>query len=185
MDKVIDELFLTSQALGELFDRRPDVIRRWAYECNARRLGKEVKKEDSPKVKYYLPDLLKHYLATYYKPPVEDEKQIKIQIETVKLEKEKFLLRKLKEEVYEKEEVELEWAQRLSEVKQALIALQFYLPQDLSGKELSTAEVKEIVKKYTNEIMERFSREGKYTHVDSKRKKGHSPARAKNGKRMG
>ena len=78
------ELYLSIQALQDLFGRSERTLRRWASAYEAR------KQERKGRVFYYLPDLLRYYLEEIHQPIPEELEKIRTEREKVKLEKERL-----------------------------------------------------------------------------------------------
>jgi len=158
--ELVDNLFLYASDIALLFKRAEATIRDWAARCKARR------KKDGSKVRYYLPDIFEYYeteIAPSLKGQTEDLEKVKAELEKVKLEKEKLNLAVLKGEYVRKEQVEIEWAQRASELRQGLIALEYRLASRLANKRMSISKVREIIKKEVLALLEAYTEEGEYT----------------------
>ncbi|OAQ20339.1 hypothetical protein [Thermosulfurimonas dismutans] len=151
------ELYLSIQALQDLFGRSERTLRRWASACEAR------KQDKNGRVFYYLPDLLRYYLEDIHQPVPEELEKIRTEREKVKLEKERLELETTKGNLIERDRVEVEWAQRAAEFRQGLIALEFKLAKQLAGRKLTLPQVREILRKEIFEILRSYAREGAYT----------------------
>ncbi len=156
----VEALFLFSSDIAVLFKRPESTIRRWASACNAR------KKKAGSRVKYYLPDIFEYYeteIAPHFKESGEDLERVRAELEKVKLEKEKLNLAILKGEYVKKEQVEIEWAQRASELRQGLIALEYRLASRLANRKLSISRVRELIRSEVLALLEAYTKEGEYT----------------------
>ena len=157
-ENLFEELYITPTALARLFGRAESTIREWAMKCEARRITVDGR------VKYFLPDLLTFYLAHIYKPPLSDDmEKLKIENEKIKAELGRLRLEKEKGQLVERDLVETEWSQRVAEFRQGLIALEFKLAKELSGRKLTLAQVRSLVRDKVLEILRAYSRDGIYT----------------------
>ena len=156
----METLFLSPADIAHLFKRAESTIRDWAVRAEARRI------KEGNRVKYYLPDIFEYYeneIAPSLRGQDEDLAKVKAQLEKVKLEKEKISLAVLKGEYVKKEQVEIEWAQRASELRQGLIALEYRLASRLANRKLSVSKVRELIRSEVLSLLEAYSKEGKYT----------------------
>ncbi len=157
---VTESLFLYPSDIALLFRRAESTIRDWAVRSKARKI------KDGNRVKYYLPDIFEYYeneIAPYIRSQTEDLDKVKAELEKVKLEKEKINLAVLKGEYVKREQVEIEWAQRASELRQGLIALEYRLSSQLANRRLSISKVREIIRKEVLALLEAYTTEGEYT----------------------
>lgn len=158
--KLLGTLFLSPADIAHLFKRAESTIRDWAVRAEARRI------KEGNRVKYYLPDIFEYYeneIAPSLRGQDEDLAKVKAQLEKVKLEKEKINLAVLKGEYVKKEQVEIEWAQRASELRQGLIALEYRLASRLANRKLSISKVRELIRSEVLSLLEAYSKEGQYT----------------------
>lgn len=156
----IKTLFLSPADIAHLFKRAESTIRDWAVRAEARRI------KEGNRVKYYLPDIFEYYeneIAPSLRGQDEDLAKVKAQLERVKLEKEKISLAVLKGEYVKKEQVEIEWAQRASELRQGLIALEYRLASRLANRRLSVSKVRELMRSEILALLYAYTKEGVYT----------------------
>jgi len=152
----MDKLFLTTKELCELFSRHERTIQRWIEKAKPR------EKEG----KYYAPDLFLYFENNISRKSTNKNKEeLEIALKQIKLERETFNLAKEKGEYVKRDEVELEWAQRVSEIKSGLLALEFRLSTQLANKKRSLAKTREIIKKEILDLLWSYVRDGKYTPV--------------------
>ncbi len=151
------ELFLSLDALEELFGRSRRTIQRWASACEVRR------REENGRVRYFLPDLLRYYLEEIHQPMPEELEKIRTERERIKLEKERLELEAAKGKLADRDQMEIEWAQRAAEFRQGLISLEFKLARQLAGRKLTLPQVREILRREVFEILRSYVREGAYT----------------------
>lgn len=148
----MEELYMTTRTLSVLFNKNMRTIQRWIRDC-------KPKQKDG---KYYAPDLMAYY-ERKLTAKKKDKEELEIALKQVKLEREKFNLEKEKGEYVKREEVEVEWAQRVAELKSGLLALEFRLSSQLANRKRSLAKVREIVKKEVLDLLWSYVRDGKYT----------------------
>lgn len=154
---VVENLFLHPSDIALLFRRAEPTIREWASKSKARKI------KEGNRVRYYLPDIFEYYENEIVSYGSEDLDKVRAELEKVKLEKEKINLAILKEEYVKREQVEIEWAQRASELRQGLIALEYRLASQLANRRLSISKVREIVRKEVLALLRAYTTEGKYT----------------------
>lgn len=82
-----------------------------------------------------------------------------------KAERERLAVEREKGELIPKEEIKIEWVARVSEVANGLQGLAMRLPPLIAGKE--AREVRDIVKKNVRQILERYSRTGRFCHPEA------------------
>lgn len=152
-----EELFLSCKAIADLFNRSDKTIREWITACNPPRIGPQTKP------RYYLPDILKYFLEHIYQPIPKEYEKVKLEREKVKLEKERLDLEVAKGRLVERDAVEIEWAQRVVEFRQGLIALEFKLAKKLAGRKLTLSQVRKTLREEIFEILRAYAREGEYT----------------------
>ena len=158
--EILETLYLYPSEIALLFKRAESTIRDWAVRSKARKI------KDGNRVKYYLPDIFEYYeteIAPHFRESGEDLEKVRAELEKVKLEKEKLNLAILKGEYVKKEQVEIEWAQRASELRQGLIALEYRLASRLANRKLSISRVREVIRSEVLALLEAYTKEGEYT----------------------
>ena len=159
-ESTLETLFLYSYEIATLFKRAESTIRDWAVRSKARKV------KDGNRAKYYLPDIFEFYeaeIASALRGHDDNLDKVRAELERVKLEKEKINLAVLKGEYVKKEQVEIEWAQRASELRQGLIALEYRLASQLANKRLSVSRVRELIRSEILSLLEAYTKEGEYT----------------------
>ncbi len=158
MEKLVDELFLSLRALALLFGRAERTIQNWIAASEARRQG------SNGSMRYYLPDILNYYLARIYEPPVsENLEKVKLEQEKLKVEKMRLELEEKKGRLIDRDEVVLEWSQRVSALRSGLVGLEFKLASKLAGKSWSRAELRKILREEIHDLLKLYAQEGKFT----------------------
>lgn len=159
-EELFENFFFYPSELALLFGKAESTIRDWAVRSKARKV------RDGNRVKYYLPDIFNFYekeIAPRLREQGESPSKIKAELEKVKLEKEKLNLAILKGEYVKREQVEIEWAQRASELRQGLIALEYRLASQLANRKLSLSKVREAIRKEVFALLQAYTAEGEYT----------------------
>jgi len=93
---------------------------------------------------------------------------VKLRYWTEKANFEEIRNKKELEELMPKAEIADAWAWRVSEVKHGLMGLAYRLPPLISGK--AEREVRDIVKLNVRQLLDNFSRGGKFCHPDDETK---------------
>ena len=148
------KFWLNTKELAELFQVERRTIQRWV---------KKAGLESDEEGRYHAPSLITWWREKQIEELTGDVKKVELALKKVKLEKEKFLLEREKGKWVEKEKVEVEWAQRVTEIKSGLLALEFRLSTQLANRKRSLAKVREIIKKEVLDLLWSYVREGEYT----------------------
>jgi len=150
-------MYLSIKELSQIFNRAERTIRDWISQANPE------KKETERGILYKASDIFAWFEKNFVKRISKDEKKLKAALQAVKLEKEQIELEILKGNLIEKDKVEIEWAQRASELRQGLITLEFKLAKKIAGKKFSLAQARKLVKEEILQILKTYIREGEYT----------------------
>lgn len=86
-----------------------------------------------------------------------------------KAERERLAVEREKGELLPKAEIAVEWSARVREVANGLQSLAMRLPPLIAGKD--AREVRDIVKHNVRQILENFSRHGRFCYPDEPKKK--------------
>ncbi|SMO61423.1 hypothetical protein SAMN06269117_11442 [Balnearium lithotrophicum] len=148
----MDKLFLSTKELSILFSRHERTIQRWIEKAQPR----------TKNGKYYAPDLFLYFENSIARKNDKSKEELELELKRVKLEKERFTLEKERGEYVKRDDVELEWAQRVSEIKSGLLALEFRLSTQLANKKRSLPKTREIIKKEILDLLWSYVRKGKY-----------------------
>ena len=150
-------MYFSVKELSQIFNRAERTIRDWISQANPE------KKETERGILYKASDIFAWFEKNFVKRISKDEKKLKAALQAVKLEKEQIELEMLKGNLIEKDKVEIEWAQRASELRQGLITLEFKLAKKIAGKKFSLAQARKLVKEEILQILKTYIREGEYT----------------------
>ena len=150
-------MYLSIKELSQIFNRAERTIRDWISQANPE------KKETERGILYKASDIFAWFEKNFVKRISKNEKKLKTALQAVKLEKEQIELEILKGNLIEKDKVEIEWAQRASELRQGLITLEFKLAKKIAGKKFSLAQARKLVKEEILQILKTYIREGEYT----------------------
>ena len=150
-------MYFTVKELSQIFNRAERTIRDWISQANPE------KKETERGILYKASDIFAWFEKNFVQRISKNEKKLKTALQAVKLEKEQIELEILKGNLIEKDKVEIEWAQRASELRQGLITLEFKLAKKIAGKKFSLAQARKLVKEEILQILKTYIREGEYT----------------------
>ena len=147
----MDKFLVSTEELAKIVHKQRRTVQRW------RARGLPVR----PDGLIDLREFFLWYQETFCKLP---KSSLDKEIKKVKLEREKLALSLELGESLPRSQVEEEWAKRILEFKQGLIALEFRISGLLSDKTgKPRAVVQKILREEVRDLLNRYARDGEYT----------------------